>query len=330
MVGKVSGVRNKHRRQSSNCHGAPTPPSTASECDPTTILVASAEAERVAETSTMTVSQPQNEEPMFWSSDINFLESSMPGEGHFMSPLQEPDLDIDNTSVRGISYTDNCLEWFTTKPNFLASVDEDSIYVAPNDKSSTSLTSSLNSKIDADILDESKCLSTCSDIIKSLERSLGAKSQALDEVLHTCKASVTHLGVIMKAENFEHIISCRTMVSTALNLVIFLFEKCIHVEENPASSNTDGSRSFRFHFSLPRVSIGSLQFDNGEQIAFCSHLMREELSRTISLINTLKQRRMNTNSQAATSTAKIQKVWCEDFERRLKELVSLLNFQATG
>ncbi|KAI1176309.1 hypothetical protein F4777DRAFT_277979 [Nemania sp. FL0916] len=177
---------------------------------------------------------------------------------------------------------------------------------------------------------ELEYVARCSEIIGAVETTLNCKSSTLDQVLGACRIHVKSLTAIINHEEFECSIGCRTVTLTALNLIISLLERCIKVEESqvvsPSSASEDGSgRLFQFRFSLPRVSFGSLHYDNGEQFAFCSHLMHAELSRTMAVLNTLKRRTSSGTSRGSMSAVHIQEVWCGDFQKRLSELSSMLS-----
>ncbi|KAK8092457.1 uncharacterized protein PG998_014942 [Apiospora kogelbergensis] len=170
------------------------------------------------------------------------------------------------------------------------------------------------------------------EIINSLVGITSTKrSHTLDSILSTCKSHTRRLLGIVEEDDFEHCTSSRTLVAVALNLVICVFEKSLYVEETP--SGTDTTRpceTFRFRYSMPRVSFGSLQYDNGEQLAFCVQLMRQELLRTLSLLSQLRQKRSKEKSPASISAANVQEIWCREFRDRLQRLLDLLNQGSQG
>lgn len=81
---------------------------------------------------------------------------------------------------------------------------------------------------------------------------------------------------------------------------------------------------YKFRFSPPRVNFGSIQLDDGDHMAFCSHLMRAELSRALSLLDTLRQRSASRKGKAEVTTTNVQEVWCDEFTSRLQEMLGLL------
>ncbi|KAI1120232.1 hypothetical protein F5Y10DRAFT_273263 [Nemania abortiva] len=176
---------------------------------------------------------------------------------------------------------------------------------------------------------ELEYVARCSEIIGAVERTLSSKACTLDQVLGACKIHLKGLATVIDHEEFECSIGCCTVALTAFNLIISLLERCIKIDESqdssPSSTSEDGARLFQFRFSLPRVSFGSLHYDNGEQFAFCSHLMQVELSRTMTVLNTLKRRASSGTCRGSTSAVHIQEVWYGDFQKRLSELSSMLN-----
>lgn len=339
MVGKVPGIRNKNKRK------APPEISTSQLGELAAQEAPSAVSATPAAPSPASATQPLDQ-PLLWSNinDIDKDVFQLPGEHNFFSPISDLDLGIDAASLNSNSFADNDIsKWFNipspphttaehismnrTSPTSRHRKSPSTTYppLGPSSELGSNA-SNLVSNPELDNPDELKCVSTCSDTIKLLESRIGAKSQTLDEVLRVCKVSVTRLNTIINADDYERSLSCHTLVSTALNLVVSLLEKCVSVEEVPTGANASArdSRGFRFRFSLPRMSFGSFDFDTDEQIGFCSHVIRKEISRSLALVNRLKQQRMNANSQAATSTAQIQEIWCEDFENRLKKLISVI------
>lgn len=184
-------------------------------------------------------------------------------------------------------------------------------------------------------------INTCFEVIRSLVVTLNEKSARLDTVLSACRSHITHLSAVIKDDDFEHSTCCRTLVPTALNLVIAVFERCIHADDTStaaaaahgasvASHHHSGWRRFRFRYPLPPISFGTIELDNGDQFALCSHLMREEMSRTMALLGVLRQRRISRSYKAAVSALNVQEVWCEDFKNRLEELLGLLGDVASN
>lgn len=188
--------------------------------------------------------------------------------------------------------------------------------------------------------DELLLISACYDIIKSLVVLAREKSARLDVVLGACKSHITQLAAIIKGDAFEHSPGCRTTVSTVLNLVIHIFESCIHTDDANLHLGEAGGpaglpgqqpgvgcfRRFRFRYPLPPISFGAIEFDDGEheQFSMCRHIMHAEVTRTQALLSSLRQRRLTRSCQAAVSAAKMQETWCEDFKTRLDDLLALL------
>ncbi|KAI0114681.1 hypothetical protein F4776DRAFT_325759 [Hypoxylon sp. NC0597] len=344
MVGKIAGIRSKNRRKS---RIEITDHSTQCTC---TAASSATSSGTIATTGTTTTVAPtgfpvQSQHPMTpWSPSVDFQMNL------FSLQHLEGSMDVDAASTGtplacGPS-TDSEMElWFNAGPNMQESTNEiqtaggspsvislgfsgPGLSEVATEPSPASCLKETATPADSDVgnLDELGSISVCADIIKALVGILNAKSRTLDAVLSACRSHITRLSAIIKDDDFEHSTGCRTIVLTALNLVICLFERCVHVEEEPTTKGppfSDGRR-FRFRFPLPRVSFGSIQLDNGEQFAFCSQLMGEELSRTLAVVGSLTQRGVNRNCKAAISAANIQEVWCEDFKHRLQALLNLL------
>ncbi|OTA92442.1 hypothetical protein M434DRAFT_12372 [Hypoxylon sp. CO27-5] len=344
MVGKIAGIRSKNRRKSrieNSDHSAQCMCTAASS---------STTSGTIATTGTMATAAPpgfsvQPQQPMTpWSPNVDFSMNL------FSLQHLEGNMDMDtastSTPLACVSSADGEMDlWFNTGPSIQESTNEiqtstgspsavtlgfpgPSVPEAAAEPSPSSCLKEMATPADSDVgnLDELGSISVCADIIKALVGILNAKSRTLDAVLSACRSHITRLSPIIKDDDFEHSTGCRTIVLTALNLVICLFERCVQVEEDPTVKGLSGSdvRKFRFRFPLPRVSFGSIQLDNGEQFAFCSQLMGEELSRTLAVVALLTQRGVNRNCTAAISAANIQEVWCEDFKCRLRALLDLL------
>lgn len=189
-----------------------------------------------------------------------------------------------------------------------------------------------SSKIDDGAHHPTGNVSAFFDIIHSLVGITSTKrSHTLDGILSTCKSHTRRLLGIVQEDDFEHCTSSRTLVAVALNLVICVFEKSLYVEETPSGTEAGRPReTLRFRYSLPRVSFGSLQYDNGEQLAFCVQLMRQELLRTLALLAQLRQKRSQEKSPASISAANVQEIWCREFRDRLQRLLDLLNQSSQG
>lgn len=123
-------------------------------------------------------------------------------------------------------------------------------------------------------------------IISVLEAHLRAKSSAIDEVMRVNKACMTDIMRIRAMEEYKMCKSCGMLVSTALDLIMSLYEGGIS-EGVQAPSRNPLFRAPQQESALPSLQFGVFQLDRDEQINFSNRIISKELQRSIQLIRTL-------------------------------------------
>lgn len=183
----------------------------------------------------------------------------------------------------------------------------------------------------------------CGEIVRTLVIKRTAKMGSLDLILRDCKKYVLRLEGIVRNDEFEQSPASRSMVCTALNLIIDQLERCIVVDTpeqpgdvaahflSPASScpGTNAPSESRFlqqtvHFRcpIPSMDFGALRYDGKEQLGFCKYFLQIEADRALRLVRLLQQKQAgNGKCQASISAAKIQEFWCQEFIARLQSLL---------
>ncbi|KAK8013405.1 hypothetical protein PG991_008998 [Apiospora marii] len=290
MVGKVAGIRS--RRRPSLQHG-----STSSQCSSSTTAVASQ-----ASATTPPVTQPNppcGSDMSLWGESLEFgdeTDFAMPEDSSTFFNIPDMDLDMSlnvaGTSLASVAEGDVDLSQWTFPTAEQPPEDTHHDVPVPSVVANSSIRATPrksgecggSSRIEDGAHLPIGNVAAFFEIINSLVGITSTKrSHSLDGILSTCKSHTRRLLGIVQEDDFEHCTSSRTLVAVALNLVICVFEKSLYVEETPSGTDPGRPReTLRFRYSLPRVSFGSLQYDNGEQLAFCVQLMRQELLRTLS------------------------------------------------
>ncbi|KAI0107215.1 hypothetical protein GGR51DRAFT_159643 [Nemania sp. FL0031] len=344
MVGKVSGARAKNRRRPDSSPGS-AEPATGAGTIPFELPEPSPQVpDTPANIEPSSMLSPPSNSMSAWDLPFDFAENSEPTTQTNIDMAMPGTTGLEHipaVTTKRIGEMDNM--WYgqlESLPSLPTSGDQNpddflaALRASPPKRYRTSESIfSGQSTQPGDMPDversELEYIARCSEIIGAVERTLNYKSCTLDQVLGACKRHVKSLVTIINHDEFEFTIGCRTVILTALNLIITLLERCLKADESkdisPSSASDDGERLFQFRFSLPRVSFGSLHYDNGEQFAFCSHLMQAELSRILAVLNTLKRRTPSGICRGSTSAGHIQEVWCGDFQKRLTELSNMLS-----
>lgn len=344
MVGKVSGARAKNRRRPDSASTS-AEPSTGTGTTPFALSESSsAVPDTPANAEPVSILSPSSNSLGAWDLNFDFADNSESTTQTDIDMTMSGTTVLDRISVATTKPMGEMDMWYghlESLPSLSTGSDQNpddflaTLPASPNKryKLSDGMFSGQSTK-PGDMPDvghsELEYIARCSEIIEAVEKTLNYKSCTLDQVLGACKRHVISLATVINHEEFECSIGCRTVTLTALNLIITLLERCIKADEigadeSPSLASDDGGRLFQFRYSLPRVSFGSLHYDNGEQFAFCSHLMQAELSRTIAVLNTLKRRTPSGTCRGSTSAVHIQEIWCGDFQKRLLELSNMLS-----
>lgn len=159
--------------------------------------------------------------------------------------------------------------------------------------------------------DHSESILACLNIIRHLDMKIRDRSIALDEVMRVNKSSICEMVCIMNLEDYHQSSSCPLLISIALGQIVTLFESSI----GPQGSLLDKLKV------LPGLSLGAFQVDPEEQIGLRAEIIRKEIRRTITVLETFTSAPRNHSTQAVQS-ATVHQQWLADMARRLRTLVA--------
>lgn len=116
------------------------------------------------------------------------------------------------------------------------------------------------------------------NFITSLDSCVQLPVLSIDEVLQTSKTTLGSLVSIMSLDAYTHCRSCKTLISTALELLVNLYETAL--EPNPPAQP--------IYSRMPGLSFGMFEIDPQEQVSICNQLISKELQRILPLVQTLR------------------------------------------
>lgn len=159
-------------------------------------------------------------------------------------------------------------------------------------------------------------------IIELLETHIQLQPTAIDELMHVNKACMIEITRIMELKEYATCKSCGILVSTAMELVVTLYEMGVSLENttSPKQQTQDCALGEK---ELPNLQFGVFEVDPEEQIAFRNRIICKELRRSIEIIKKFSEQNQTTASESFHS-GKVHKQWYVEMEHRAKRLISLL------
>lgn len=159
-------------------------------------------------------------------------------------------------------------------------------------------------------------------IIELLEAHIQLQATPIDELMRVNKASMIDITRIMEMKEYAVCKSCGILVSTAMELVVTLYEMGVSSENNP-SQKQQSQQSALCGNELPNLQFGVFEVDPEEQIACRNRIICKELQRSIDIIRRFSQQNQSTAIEGSHS-GKVHKQWYVEMEHRAKRLVSSL------
>jgi hypothetical protein len=203
----------------------------------------------------------------------------------------------------------------TTPPNF----DPSSL---TSSKSNGSQDSGFSEQEDSK--EDSPYLSALLRVIKFLEAHLANKEIAIDEVMRTNQACIAEITRIMGLEKYKLCKSCPMLVSTAMELILTLYENGISPEAQNIQSTTCASLSPQRRYSgLPNLQFGVFQLDPEERIVFGNRIICKELQRCTQVIRTLSAERQSQGDDGS-SFGRVHMRWMVELENRVERFITTL------
>ncbi|KAI1912860.1 hypothetical protein LOZ12_002776 [Ophidiomyces ophidiicola] len=169
-----------------------------------------------------------------------------------------------------------------------------------------------------------KCIQSCSDIIQYLERKMIVKLCALDDVIRICQTSISRLSSIMDTDEYTQSASCVPLSCIAVSHVISLLETCVIPEEASQPDRLPSPRNIQLNCTLPRITFGSLQVHQDDQLKFGCQVLQREVKKCGQLLTKLQAQQEKPMTQGSKCLLQMQEQFCSDFERRLEELEKIL------
>ena len=127
---------------------------------------------------------------------------------------------------------------------------------------------------------------------------------------------------IMDLKEYARCKSCGILVSTAMELVVTLYEMGVSLENN-TSPEQQGQHSALGENELPNLQFGVFEVDAEEQIEFRNRIICKELRRSIDIIKKFSEHNQTPASESPHS-GKVHKQWYVEMEHRAKRLISSL------
>lgn len=159
-------------------------------------------------------------------------------------------------------------------------------------------------------------------IIELLETHIQLQPTAIDELMRVNKACMIDITRIMELKEYTRCKSCGILVSTAMELVVTLYEMGVSLE-NDTSPKPQSQHSGLGENELPNLQFGVFEVDAEEQIEFRNRIICKELRRSIDIIKKFSEQNQTTASESPHS-GKVHKQWYVEMEHRAKRLISSL------
>lgn len=160
-------------------------------------------------------------------------------------------------------------------------------------------------------------------IIKTLEAHAANNKIAIDEAMRINQACMAKITKIMELKEYKICTSCPMLVSTALDIMLSLYENGISSEARHAQSSSSSSPPPRITSNLPNFQFGVFQVDPEERIAFSNLIIRKELRRYTQVIKTLSAGRQGQEDDRS-SFGRVHTSWMLELENRVENLVTSL------
>lgn len=161
-------------------------------------------------------------------------------------------------------------------------------------------------------------------IIVLLEAHIQSSTTAIDELMHVNKACMADLTRIMELKEFTLCKSCSILVSTAMELVITLYETAMSghkamstvpdQQQRQLSSSSLPSCALSRGETIPNLQFGVFRLDHEDQMAIRNHIISKQLNRSVEIIRSL--------DSGGSNGGKVHKQWYVEMELRAKKLVS--------
>jgi hypothetical protein len=161
-----------------------------------------------------------------------------------------------------------------------------------------------------------------SRVIKFLEAYAANKAIAIDEVMRINQACMADITKIMGLEEYKLCQSCPMLISTAMELMLLLYENGISPEARNTQSTCPSSPQ-RLAGDLPSLQFGVFQLDPEERIAFSNRIICKELQRYSQVIRTLGAERQG-QAGDRSSFRRVHARWMVELENRVDSLVTML------
>ena len=147
------------------------------------------------------------------------------------------------------------------------------------DYTASSLSASLASSVKM-VQQEGKTfphITAMSKILRVLETHVQSKTHSLDEILRVNKACMADLAKIMALDEYRACRCCNMIASSALDLIIVLFEEV-------ANSQDWGANGQRRQGKFPILQFGVFELDPEEQTAMTKRILKKELQRCLQIV----------------------------------------------
>jgi hypothetical protein len=163
-----------------------------------------------------------------------------------------------------------------------------------------------------------------SQLIRSLEAHVVNKEIAIDEVMRNNQACIAEITKIMALEKYKLCKSCPMLVSTAMELMLTLYENGISPEaRNLPSTSCAFSPPQPVTHGLPNLQFGVFQLEPEERIAFGNRIMCKELQRYTQVIRTLSAERQSQGDDGS-SFGRVHMRWMVELENRVETFITTL------
>lgn len=159
-------------------------------------------------------------------------------------------------------------------------------------------------------------------IVELLEAYIQLQTTAIDELMRVNKACMIDITRIMELKEYDMCKSCGILASTAMELVVTLYEKGVS-SDTITTHKQQSQESALCTNELPNLQFGVFDVDPEEQIAFRNRIICKELQRSIEIIKRFSEQSQNSASEGSQS-GKVHKQWYVEMEHRAKRLVSSL------
>lgn len=121
-------------------------------------------------------------------------------------------------------------------------------------------------------------ITAMSKILRVLETHIQAKTHTLDEILRVNKACMSDLVKIMAMDEYRACRCCNMIASSALDLIIALFEEVANAQEWGTSNGQRRPGKF------PILQFGVFELDPEEQMAMTKRILKKELQKCLQIV----------------------------------------------